>query len=233
MPASPETRAVLLDLDGTLLDTAPDLAGAVNALRGEHGLSPLPITDLRPLCSWGARGMLRGGMDVEPGDEDYETLRDRFVALYRARLTEATQPFPGMREALATLADDGWAWGVVTNKFESLAVPLMEAMAFEPPPVCVIGGDSAAHPKPHPAPLLLACEIGGVAPAGCIYVGDSARDIAAGRAAGMRTVAAAYGYIEADDAAETWGADVLIHDAEELPMAVAEAADLGPVTTDR
>lgn len=221
---APAGGGVLLDLDGTLLDTAPDLAGAVNALRGERGLAPLPVADLRPLCSWGARGMLRGGLDVQPEDPGYAALRERFIDLYRARLTEATAPFPGMREALAELARDGWAWGVVTNKFESLAAPLVRAMAFEPPPACVVGGDSAPHPKPHPASLLMACEIAGLAPAACVYVGDSARDIAAGQAAGMGTVAAAYGYIEGDDAAEDWSADVMIHDPAELPAAVAELA---------
>jgi phosphoglycolate phosphatase len=219
---------VLLDLDGTLLDTAPDLGGALNTLREERGLPALPAAGLRPLCSWGARGILRGGFGIGPDDPDYNGLRERFLALYRARLAETTAPFPGMREAVAELVGDGWAWGVVTNKFKSLAVPLMEAMAFEPPPACVIGGDSAAHAKPHPAPLLLACEIAGLAPATSIYVGDSARDIAAGKAAGMATIAAAYGYIEADDAAENWVADILIRDASELPAAVAKLSTRRP-----
>lgn len=220
MPKKPN-NGILLDLDGTLLDTAPDLVGALNVLRGEQGLPPLPVAELRPLCSWGARGILRGGFDIGPDDPGYADLRERFIDLYRARLAEATAPFPGMREAIAELSEAGWVWGVVTNKFESLAVPLMTAMAFEPPPACVIGGDSAAHAKPHPAPLLLACELTGLSPAAGVYVGDSARDIAAGHAAGMATVAAAYGYIEAGDAAEDWGADALIHDPADLPAAVA------------
>lgn len=229
MPENPTRNipgGILLDLDGTLLDTAPDLAGTVNALRGERDLPPLPLAQLRPLCSWGARGMLRGGLGVEYDDPDYAGLRERFLELYRIRLSEATTPFPGMREAVAELADNGWAWGVVTNKFESLAVPLMTAMAFEPPPACVIGGDSATHAKPHPAPLLLACEIAGLAPASSIYVGDAARDVAAGKAAGMATIAAAYGYIEAGDDAGRWNADILIHDPAELPAAVAELGNL-------
>lgn len=221
MPKKPN-NGILLDLDGTLLDTAPDLAGALNVLRGERGLPPLPVAGLRPLCSWGARGILRGGFDIGPDDPGYAELRERFIDLYRGRLAEATAPFPGMREAVAELSAAGWAWGVVTNKFESLAVPLMDAMAFEPPPVCVIGGDSAAHAKPHPAPLLLACETAGLVAGDCIYVGDSARDVAAGKAAGMATIAAAYGYIETGDAAEDWGADALIHDPADLPAAVAE-----------
>lgn len=229
MPKNPNS-GILLDLDGTLLDTAPDLAGALNVLRGEQGLPPLPVAELRPLCSWGARGILRGGFDIGPDDPGYTDLRNRFISLYRERVAEATTPFPGMREAIAELAGNGWAWGVVTNKFESLAVPLMKAMAFEPPPACVIGGDSAAHSKPHPAPLLLACETAGLTPAESIYVGDSARDVAAGKAAGMATIAAAYGYIEASDDAGDWGADVLIHDPAELPAAAAELASRRFVT---
>lgn len=216
------SSGILLDLDGTLLDTAPDLAGALNTLREEQGLPPLPVAELRPLCSWGARGILRGGFDIGPDDPGYTGLRERFLDLYRERLAEATTPFPGMREAVTELSKAGWTWGVVTNKFESFAVPLIKAMAFEPPPACVIGGDSAAHAKPHPAPLFLACETANLAPGDCIYVGDSARDIAAGKAAGMATIAAAYGYIEADDAAENWAADILIREAAELPSAVAE-----------
>lgn len=220
----PPLAAVLWDLDGTLIDTAPDLAAAVNAMRIEQGLDALPLERLRHLASFGARGMLGGGFGVEPGDADYDRLRERFIELYREGMTRFSKPFPGIREAIAGLATDGLAWGVVTNKYESLAVPLLEAMAFEPPPVCVVGGDSAEHAKPHPAPLLLACERAGLDPTACCYVGDSDRDIAAGRAAGMRTVAAAYGYIAHDVDVAAWQADAVIREVAELPAVIAALA---------
>lgn len=217
-----KTAGILLDLDGTLLDTAPDLAAAVNALRSERGQEPLPLVNLRGKASWGTRGMLGAGLDLHPGDADYEHAYERFTALYRERLTADVQPFPGMREALAELGEQGIVWGVITNKLEELAIPLMDAMAFDPAAVCVIGGDSAEKPKPHPAPLLLGCERAGLDPDACIYVGDSARDIAAGRAAGMRTIGVTYGYFDADEDIPGWGADILIERAAELVTAVHE-----------
>ncbi|MDN5940046.1 MAG: HAD-IA family hydrolase, partial [Salinisphaera sp.] len=198
------TACVLLDLDGTVLDTAPDLGAALNALRAERELPPLPLAAVRGKASWGTRGMLGAGLGLKPADADYDSAHARFIALYRERLTDDAQPFPGMRAALARLGHNGITWGVVTNKLEALALPLMAAMRFDPSPACVIGGDSAARAKPHPAPLLLACERAGVDPERCIYVGDSARDIAAGRAAGMRTIGVTYGYFEADEDLIGW-----------------------------
>jgi phosphoglycolate phosphatase len=217
--------AVLLDLDGTLLDTAPDLIAAVNVLQAERGMPASPLEELRHLASWGAKGMLAGAMDLHPGDDDYEHHRVRFIDLYSANMTEHSAPFEGMREVFPRLADKGIVWGVVTNKYERLAVPLMEAMAFDPPPVCVVGGDSAGKPKPDPAPLYLACERAGLEPAQCIYVGDSDRDITAGRAAGMFTIAAAYGYISADDDIAAWKADAVVHSAAEMEAVINGLCD--------
>lgn len=215
-------HGVLLDLDGTLLDTAPDLAGALNDLRRERGLTPLPLAALRHTASMGGRGMLFRGLGLTPNDTEYSDAYGRFLTCYRKRLVDIVQPFPGIRAALGEIAAAGHVWGVVTNKMSALANPLMTAMAFSPPPACVIGGDSAARAKPHPDPLLLACEQLGLAPADCIYVGDSDRDIAAGRAAGMPTIGVLYGYFDGDEDVAGWGADQLITQASELPAAVAD-----------
>lgn len=212
----PAIAAVLLDLDGTLLDTAPDLAATVNVMRTEAGLPEMPAQELRHLASWGARGMLGTGLSIMPDDARYDELRERFIELYRSKMTELSQPFAGTRETILALHEQGMAWGVITNKYESLAVPLMQAMNFDPPPACIVGGDSAAHAKPHPAPMYLACEQAGLDPAACVYVGDSDRDIEAGRAAGMLTVAAAYGYIAPGEDVTTWQADAVIQDIREL-----------------
>ena len=222
MNKRPPIAAVLLDLDGTLLDTAPDLAATVNSMRSDAGLEPLPASDLRHLASWGARGMLGKGLSVTPDDAEYEPLRKRFIERYREKMTDLSQPFPGTREAMVELGEAGLLWGVVTNKYESLAVPLMQAMAFRPEPACVIGGDSAAHAKPHPAPLFMACEQIGVDPAACIYVGDSDRDIEAGRAAGMLTIAAAHGYVTPGEDIAMWRADAVIQDMSELTSCVTQ-----------
>lgn len=216
MSTRPPLAAVLLDLDGTLLDTAPDLAATVNVMRAEAGMPAMPVEQLRHLASYGARGMLGTGFDVMPDDARYAELRNRFIDLYHEKMTELSQPFAGTREAIADIFANGLQWGVVTNKYEYLAVPLLESMAFKPPPACIVGGDSAAHAKPHPAPLYLACEQLSLDPAACVYVGDSDRDIEAGHAAGMLTVAASYGYIAPDDDVEAWGADAVIQDISKL-----------------
>ncbi len=204
------SRCVLFDLDGTLIDTAPDMADALNRLRGESGMEPLPFESLRPVVSMGARGLLDVGFGLAPGDPEFERLRDRFLVLYRERLCVDSRLFEGMAEALAALEAQGRLWGIVTNKPGALTGPLVEALALTARACCVVSGDSAARAKPFPDPLLLACRISDVTPDSCIYVGDSERDMQAGRSAGMRTLAAAYGYIPEGDAAERWGADGLL-----------------------
>lgn len=216
MDKRPPLAAVLLDLDGTLLDTAPDLAATINVMRADAGLPVMPLKQLRHLASYGARGMLGTGLNVPPDDPRYADLRDRFITLYHDKMTELSQPFPGCRAAMAAILAHDLQWGVVTNKYEYLATSLLASMAFDPPPACIVGGDSAAHAKPHPAPLYLACEQLHLDPATCIYVGDSDRDIEAGRAAGMLTVAAAYGYVAPGEDVTTWQADAVIQDIGEL-----------------
>ncbi|ROO28313.1 phosphoglycolate phosphatase [Salinisphaera orenii MK-B5] len=226
MSARPD-RAVLFDLDGTLLHTAPDLAGAVNDMRVERGLEPLPLSELEPLCSYGGRGMLGRGLDLTPDDAEYAATFDAFIERYRARMTRDTHPYEGIRELVRAIVGDGCAWGVVTNKIESLATPLMDHMAFDPAPGCVVGGDSAGVPKPDPAPLYLACERIGVAPARCIYIGDSDRDIDAGRAAGMATIGVAYGYIPPGDDIHGWQADRVGARVADLAGLIRELKDHG------
>ncbi|MBS62498.1 HAD-IA family hydrolase [Salinisphaera sp.] len=214
--------AVLFDLDGTLLDTAPDLAGAINDMRAERGLDAMPLTELAPMCSFGGRGMLGKGLGLTPDDADYRASYDLFIETYRQRMTRDTQPFDGMREFVRQLADSGLAWGVVTNKMEALALPLMDHMNFDPPPGCVIGGDSAGVAKPDPAPMYLACERIGIEPARCVYIGDSDRDIEAGRVAGMATIGVSYGYIPPGDDIHGWQADVVIDTVAGLAAALEQ-----------
>lgn len=224
MSTSPD-RAVLFDLDGTLLDTAPDLVGALNDMRVERGLEPMPVAQLTPMCSYGGRGMLGTGLGLAPDDSGYRDAFDQFIDRYRARMTRDTRPFEGMRELVRDLVAAGCAWGVVTNKIESLAVPLMTHMAFDPAPGCVVGGDSAGVPKPDPAPMHLACERLGVDAARCIYIGDSDRDIAAGRAADMATIGVAYGYIPTDDDIHGWQADRVVETVADLFDAIRQLKD--------
>jgi len=210
-------KAVLFDLDGTLADTAPDLGGAVNVLRARRGLEPLPIDLLRPVASAGARGMLAVGLGKSPADADYEALRDEFLAEYESGLDRATRLFDGVRALLDELAARRVPWGIVTNKAMRFTAPVVASLSLGDAAV-VIAGDTTPHPKPHPAPLLAACERLGIAPAQAIYVGDDLRDVQAARAAGMPSVAAAYGYLGEDGDVAEWGADALI----DAPIALLE-----------
>lgn len=215
---TPDRRgaSVLFDLDGTLIHTAPDLVGALNDMRQADGLAPLPVDALAPYCSYGGRGLLGRGLNLTPDDAGYRDAYDRFIERYRQRMTEASHPYDGIRDLVALLGAASQPWGVVTNKIEALAVPLIEHIAFDPAPGCVIGGDTAGVAKPDPRPILLACERMGVAPGQCIYVGDSDRDILAGRAAGMPTIAAGYGYVPVDDDIATWEANAVVDTPAEL-----------------
>jgi phosphoglycolate phosphatase len=200
---------VLFDLDGTLADTAPDLGAAVNALRRERGLDPLPIEKIRSYASSGARGMLNVGLGLAPGHEEYERTRDAFLERYGERVCVETRLFPGMRELIGGLEARGLVWGIVTNKAKRFTEKLVAALALEPD--CVVCGDSTPHIKPHPAPLLKASELLGLAPADCCYVGDDLRDVQAARAAGMRVVAVEYGYSAVNDGGpRSWNPDAVI-----------------------
>lgn len=212
MSAVPSTpiQAVLFDLDGTLIDSAPDLGAAADKLRTDRGLPSLPAERYRPLAGAGARGMLGVAFGMAPDHPDFAALREEFFVNYEACMTERTRAFNGVPELLSRLAEDGLPWAVVTNKSMRFAGPLTQAMPLFASAATVVGGDSTAHAKPHPEPLLEAARRLGVAPCHCVYVGDDERDIVAGRAAGMWTVAASYGYL--GDRADTsaWGAHAQI-----------------------
>jgi phosphoglycolate phosphatase len=204
-----DVQAVLFDLDGTLIDSAPDLAGAANALREERGLGPLPLAVLRPWVGAGARGMLAAGLGLTPEHPEFTALRDRFLALYEQRLLHHTQAFEGVAELLDGLIRRGLPWGIVTNKAERFTHPIHRGMALLQTAGAVVGGDTTPHAKPHPAPLLEACRRLGVAPEACAYVGDDLRDIQAAHAAGMRSVAARWGYLGQGADVQAWGAHLI------------------------
>lgn len=209
-PMSRRVRAVLFDLDGTLIDSAPDLAGAANALRSEHGLAPVPYEQLRPMVGAGARGMIGVAFGIAPGDERFESLRDAFLARYEQGLLNLTRPFDGIAPLLAALEAASLGWGIVTNKAARFAVPVALGLQLRPTADALVCGDTTPHAKPHPAPLLEAARRIGVAPSDCVYVGDDLRDVQAGRAAGMATLVASWGYLGLGEGVEAWGADGVI-----------------------
>ncbi len=203
-------QAVFFDLDGTLADTAEDLAAPVNAMRAERGLEPLPLADLRPYASMGARGLILRGLGVEREAPEFEALRLDFLERYEQAICVRTRLFEGIAEVLAELEGAGVRWGVVSNKFERYVRPIMDTLGVLSRSATAVGGDTTAFAKPHPEPLLHAARLVAVEPQLCVYVGDDARDIEAGRAAGMATVAAAYGFCGDASPPAQWGADALI-----------------------
>ena len=215
-PAAPaRVSAVLFDLDGTLVDSAPDLAGTVNDMLQRRGLTRLPYAVLRPHAGSGARGMLGPAFEVNPGDPAYESLRDEFHDHYVTRMLQETRPFDAAMRVLDALDHRGLPWGIVTNKAQRFAGPLAQAMGLQRCAV-LVAGDTTPHTKPHPAPLLEAARRLGQHPHACVYVGDDARDVQAGRAAGMHTLAAAWGYLGTALAPHAWGADAVLADADAL-----------------
>lgn len=215
-------QAVLFDLDGTLLDSAPDLGAAAEGLRRERGLPALPLEAYRAHAGAGARGMLRVAFDMGPDHAEYEALRTAFLAAYEACMLERTTAFDGVAALLDALHGAGMPWGVVTNKMERLTHPIVRALPLFQTARAVVCGDTTPHPKPHPAPLLEAARRIGVDPMRCLYVGDDLRDIVAGRAAGMQTVAACYGYLGPDAEVTAWGADAQV----KAPLEVLNLIDL-------
>jgi 2-phosphoglycolate phosphatase len=213
-------RAVLFDLDGTLIDSAPDLAAACNDMRIDRGLAPLPYAELRRMVGSGARGMVGASFGLAPGDAGYETLRDEFLARYESRMTRETKVFDDMLPVLAWLAAQDIPWGIVTNKATRFAAPIVAALGLAERSSTLVCGDTVAHAKPHPAPLLEAARRLGVVPGECVYVGDDRRDVDAGRAAAMATIVAAWGYLGAGDAPAAWGADHVIDRPDELPALI-------------
>ena len=204
------TQLVLFDLDGTLIDSAPDLAAAANAMRTVRGLAPLPLAALRPMVGSGARGMVGTALGLKPGDDGFDALRQEFLERYQSALLTHTAVFADMTPVLDRLDRDGRRWGIVTNKAARYTQPVVEGLRLHLRAAVVICGDTTPHSKPHPAPLLEAASRVGVDARHCVYIGDDHRDIQAGRAAGMATLAAAWGYLGQGEPIEAWGAHAVL-----------------------
>jgi phosphoglycolate phosphatase len=213
---SADIQAVFFDLDGTLADTAPDLAYALNQTLEAVGRVPLPYKHIRPYVSHGAGALIQLGFGLSEGEGHFEDHRQHLLEIYRNHICRETRLFPGMEEVIVHLKQRQLRWGIVTNKPAYLTDPLVEAMGLADQACCVISGDTLPQRKPHPAPILLACEQCGVSPETSLYVGDAERDIEAGRRAGTLTLAARFGYLEADERPEDWGADGVIDGAKEI-----------------
>jgi phosphoglycolate phosphatase len=198
--------AVLFDLDGTLADTAGDLAGALNCVRADRGLPPLPVAQLRAHASAGARGMLQAGMDVGPDDAAFAALRDAFLAHYARCLADTTRLFDGVADLLDALDARSLPWGIVTNKAVRFTSPVAAALGLDARARTIVSGDTTPHAKPHPAPMHHAAREIGVPPERCVYVGDDLRDVLAGNAAGMATLVARWGYMGTGEPHEHWPA---------------------------
>lgn len=211
-------QAVLFDLDGTLIDSAPDLGAAADKMRLDRGLPSLPAARYRPMAGAGARGMLHIAFGMSPQDPDFDAMREEFFGNYERCMTHNTYAFDGVPELLHALEQRQLPWGIVTNKSQRFTNPLTQSMPLLAGAGVVVSGDTTPHAKPHPAPLLEAARRLGVAPAACLYVGDDERDIVAGRAAGMRTVAATYGYLGSQLDTAVWQADAEI----KSPMALLQ-----------
>jgi len=206
-------KTVLFDLDGTLADTAPDLAAALNTVLLAAGKPALPFEKIRPAVSHGGKALIEVGFALSPESDEAETLRLQLLDHYRENIAQHTQLFPGMNDVLSYIEDNGGNWGVVTNKPGWLTNPLMAALKLDQRAACTISGDTLNERKPHPAPLLHACELAGSQPQQCVYIGDAERDIIAGNRAGMHTLLALFGYLEDSDRPHEWGADASVESA--------------------
>jgi len=207
---------VLFDFDGTLADTAPDMAAAANLLRQRRGLPALPVSAMRPYVSMGVRGMLRASLNMLPTDAEFEAAKQEFLFEYERASTVHTVLFEGIPSLLERIEQHEMSWGIVTNKATYLAQPIVTWLGLDDRCKVLVCGDTTPHAKPHPLPLLHAAEQAGFETHRCIYVGDDIRDIQAGRAAGMPVVAAAYGYCGSDLPVEQWEADHLVNHPEEI-----------------
>ena len=216
-------KAVLFDLDGTLIDSAPDLAGAANDMRKARGLPPHPLAHFRPMVGSGARGMVGRAFEVGPADPQFAALRDEFLHRYEARMTQQTHIFSEMLPLLEALGVHALPWGIVTNKASRFAEPLVRALGLHERAAALVCGDTTPHSKPHPEPLLEAARRLRVEAAHCAYVGDDLRDVQAGKAAGMVTIAVAWGYLGLGEAIEAWGADHVVRTPQQLLQLLAMA----------
>lgn len=218
MQFSDDIAAILFDLDGTLIDSAPDLGAAVDQMRVERGLPSLPLETYRPMAGAGARGMLKLAFDMDISDPLFEGMREEFFVNYSRCMTQRTIVFSGVAELINEISRRKLTWGVVTNKSERFTNPLTKAMPLFDTAKAIVSGDTTPYAKPHPEPLLEAARRLGVAPARCVYVGDDERDVVAGLAAGMQTVAACYGYLGDKTNTHEWGAHAQI----DTPLALLD-----------
>ena len=223
--AAQRLDAVLFDLDGTLIDTAPDMVAVLQDLQKAHGIEPVPYALGRANVSHGAIGLLRVGFPDENAKYN-SPLHLEYLERYTQRICVKSVLFDGLEALLDELDTAGIPWGIVTNKPERLTLPLLQKLKLESRSACIVSGDSVTERKPHPAPMLHACEVAGMTPQQTIYAGDAARDIEAGRAAGMATIAAAYGYVTDDDDPASWGADEIASDTADLAKIVLKAVTL-------
>ena len=208
--------AVLFDLDGTLVDTAPDLAFALNSLLLEQGQEPLAYEDIRPAASHGSIALLKLGFDLSPEDDNFKSLQQRFIELYQDNIDRETALFEGMEEVITKLEANNISWGIITNKPAFLTDPLVAKLGLAERAACVVSGDTTAHSKPHPAPMLHACNLINHDPHDCLYIGDAKRDIEAGKNARMKTITARWGYLSEHDKPENWQADAIIDHPSEI-----------------
>jgi 2-phosphoglycolate phosphatase len=209
-------RTVLFDLDGTLLDTAPDLAAALNTVMEENQRTTLPLESIRPVVSHGGIALIKLGFGLSQDDPQFEPLRQRLLTVYRENISLHTSLFPGMEAVLQTIEQRGLNWGVVTNKPGWLTDPLLKDLQLYDRAACVVSGDTLQERKPHPAPLLHACKLANSRPDQCLYIGDAQRDIEAGENAGMYTMVALFGYFTEEDRPHRWGASHSIEKPGEL-----------------
>ena len=219
----PRPKAVLFDLDGTLIDSAPDLGAAADKMRIERGMPSIDYALYRPMAGSGARGMLQVAFGMSDAHPDYEAYKNEFLDNYQHAMTVKTTVFDGVNDMLSSLQQQGILWGVVTNKHQRFTIPLSHQMALFKTAGAVVSGDTTPHAKPHPAPLFEGARLLGLPPQDCWYVGDDERDIVAGKAAGMVTVAANYGYLGEEADVLSWGADFVIHQPVELADVLPKA----------
>lgn len=216
MPTAFKLSCVLFDLDGTLVDTAPDLIAAMDRAFRQHGHTGISLHEAKPYISYGAAAMIKGRLGDAVTADEQEAILAAMLDFYQDNIARHSQFFTGMLDTLADIEGRGLKWGVVTNKRERFTLPLMSALQLAGRAACIISGDTTAYPKPHAEPMLEACRRAAVEPSGCVYIGDAHHDIAAGKAAGMKTLAAVYGYLKPDDQPEAWGADALINTPKDI-----------------
>lgn len=209
-------ETVLFDLDGTLFDTAPDLAYALNQLRQEYDLPELPLAGIRATISFGAAAILKHGFDIADNHPDYKPLREKYLFLYEQHLADFTRPFPNIEKVLAHLEQHTIPWGIVTNRMTKTTLSLLKALNLAYKPGCIICGDTLNKSKPHPEPILEACRLLKKSPKHALYVGDAATDVTASKAAGTKSLVALYGYIGPNENPETWQADGYVNEPIEI-----------------